>query len=82
MTSELVEKSDRLLVRLRGCHGGLRGGLRGAADDHGEQALAPQRLRGLFGVVERHGVNEGVTFLDIIDRQLVELVLQQRLRKL
>ena len=56
----------------------LRGGLRRAADDDGEQALAPQPLRGLLGVVQRHRVDDGVALLDIVDRQLVELVLQQR----
>src|SRR5205823_14523001 len=68
-------------VRLWRRHHGLGGGLRGAADDDGEQALAPQLLRDLLGVIERHGVDEGVALLDIVDRQLVELVLQQRLRE-
>src|SRR5258705_11366535 len=61
----------RSSVRLRRRRGGLRRGLRGAADDDGQQALVPQLLRGLLGVVERHGVNERVALLDVVDRQLV-----------
>src|SRR5712671_215730 len=58
------------LQRWRRRRGGrLRGGLRGAADDHGEQALAPQTLRGLFGVVERHGIDDGIALLDVVDWQ-------------
>ena len=36
------------------------------------------RLAALLGVVERHGIDDGVALLDVVDRQLVELVLQQR----
>ena len=54
------------------------GGLGCAADDHREKALPPQPLGGLFGVVQRHGIDDGVALLNVVDRKLVELVLQQR----
>src|SRR6266404_1041686 len=57
---------------------GLSGGLRGAADDHGKKPMSPQPPGGLFDVVQRHRVDDGVALLDVVDRKLVELVLQQR----
>src|SRR4030081_360461 len=53
------------------------GGVRGAADDHGEETLPPQPPGGLFGIVEGHGIDDGVALLDVVDGQLVELILQQ-----
>src|SRR6266403_4000107 len=66
----------RLSIRRRGR--GLHRGLRGATDDYGEEALAPQPLRGRLRIIQRHGLDEGVALLDIVDRELVELILQQR----
>ncbi len=54
----------------------------GAADDNGEQTLAPQPARGPLGVPQRHGLDDGVVLFDIVNRQLVELMLQQRSCKL
>src|ERR1700685_4102282 len=68
--------------RGRGRSGGLGGGLRGAADDHGEQALPPQAPGGAPGVIERDSVDDAVALLDVVDRELVQLVLQQRRRQL
>ena len=36
------------------------------------------RSGGLLGVVQRHGIDDGVALLDVVDRKLVELILQQR----
>src|SRR5882757_77184 len=58
----------KTLVCLRGRRGRLGGGLRGAADDHGEQTLSPQPLRGLFGIVQRYGIDDGVALFDVVDR--------------
>src|ERR1700688_1498856 len=46
---------------------GLGCGLRRAADDHRQQTLAPQPLRGLLGVVEGYGVDDGVALFDVVD---------------
>src|ERR1700760_3179081 len=54
----------------------LRGGLRGAADDHGEKALSPQAFGDPPGVLEGNGVDHRVALLDVVDRKPVELKLQ------
>src|SRR5690349_16050540 len=74
-----LSKSIRLGRRRRaGRAGRLRSRLRLAADDDGDQPLAPQPLCGLPGVVERDRVDDGGALVEIVDRQLVELILQQR----
>src|SRR4051794_37283471 len=55
--------------------GRFGGGLRRAADDGGEQALAPELPGRFLGVVHGHGLDDLAALLDVVDRHLVELIL-------
>src|SRR6202046_882778 len=43
----------------------LGGGLRRTADNHGQQTVAPQPARSLFGLVDGHRIDERITLLHI-----------------